>query len=401
MEHFMWLFVCIAIFSIGDLMGVFTKAKLSSVFVAMFLFLLGFMTGILPADVIDRAWLTEIGRWSSPFIVYHMGTMVKMEELRKEWRTVIMALWGMLIAVGALYLIIPIIGQAAAYVSIPIINGGIVATQIMTTAAMEKAAHAPEATAEALKLAAALGTAVFAMQKLVGTPPTSYCAMKEAQKIIEDFRAKKAAGQLNDKSKTDEPKTLGFFERHNLGRYYTPFVCLGVTAFFAWMSMYLGSVTPINYSIWALVFGVVTSYAGIVPQNILDRGKASGLVTGVVFTSIIPALAKIRLEDLKPLAFQTVLIFAVVLIALYIFIYILPTWKIVGSKNLALGLSMTQLLGFPAFFLIINEVAVASSDKEEEREAVLAKLVPAFVVSNFISVTSISIVIAGIFAPML
>jgi hypothetical protein len=167
------------------------------------------------------------------------------------------------------------------------------------------------------------------------------------------------------------------------------------------MSMYLGSITPINYSIWALVFGVFASYIGIVPQNILDRAKASGLVTCVVFTSIIPSLAKIRLEDLKPLALQTILIFGVVFLALYIFIYLIPMWKIVGSKNLALGLSMTQLLGFPAFYLIINEVAAAASENEEERQAVLGKLIPAFVVSNFISVTSVSIVIAGVFAPML
>ena len=401
MNGYMWLFVCIAIFSVGDLMGTITKAKISSVFVAMLLFLIGFMTGILPADVINRAWLTEIGRWASPFIVFHMGTMVKMDELRKEWRTVIMALWGMLIAVGAIYLIIPLIGEAAAYVSIPIINGGIVATQIMTTAALERAAETAGTAAEALKLAAALGTAVFAMQKLVGTPPTSYCAMKEAEQIVTDFRARKIAAAATPANEAAAAEKPGFFDRHNLGRYYTPFVCLGVTAFFAWISMDLGRVTPINYSIWALVFGIATSYAGLVPQNILDRGKASGLVTCVVFTSIIPALAGIKIEDLKPLAIQTVLVFGVVLAALYLFIYVIPTWKIVGSKNLALGLSMTQLLGFPAFFLIINEVAAAASETEEEKEAVLAKLIPAFVVSNFISVTSISIVIAGVFAKML
>jgi hypothetical protein len=240
------------------------------------------------------------------------------------------------------------------------------------------------------------------MQKLIGTPPTSYCAMQEARSIIADFRAQKAKGQSAGSGQSGEAVApSGFFERYNLGRYYTPFVCLGVTAFVAWLSMYLGSITPINYSIWALVFGVLTSYLGVVPQNILDRGKASGLVTCVVFTSIIPALGQIKIEDLRPLAFQTVAVFAVVLIGLYVCIYLIPTWKIVGSKNLALGLSMTQLLGFPAFFLIINEVATAASETDEEREAVLAKLVPAFVVSNFISVTSISIVIAGIFAPML
>lgn len=402
MDSFMWLFICIGIFSVGELLSTASKAKISAVFVAMFIFLVGFMSGLIPPDVMKRAWLTEIGIWASPFIVFHMGTMVKVDQLRKEWRTVIIALWGMAIAVGAIYLIMPLIGRAAALVSIPIINGGIVATQIMTTAAMEKASSVVNSEASIFALAAALGTIVFAMQKLIGTPPTSYLVMREARSIIEEYRVMKTSGQYK---KLDRQKNSGakssFFEKYNLGRYYTPFVCLGVTAFFAWISMYLNNVTPINYSIWALIFGIMTSYLGIVPQNILDLGKSSGLITCVVFTSIIPSLAKIRIEDLKPLAFQTFLIFGIVLISLFIFIYLIPTWKIVGSKNLALGLAMTQLLGFPAFYLIINEVATAASENEEEREVILERLVPSFVVSNFISVTSISIVIAGLFAQLL
>ena len=42
------------------------------------------------------------------------------------------------IAVGAVYLVSPFIGREEAIVSIPIINGGLAATQIMTQAAMDK-----------------------------------------------------------------------------------------------------------------------------------------------------------------------------------------------------------------------------------------------------------------------
>jgi len=36
------LFICLIIFTIGDVLGVATKAKLSSVFVALMIFLVGF-----------------------------------------------------------------------------------------------------------------------------------------------------------------------------------------------------------------------------------------------------------------------------------------------------------------------------------------------------------------------
>lgn len=67
---FLYLFIVLAIFGIGDFLEVFTKAKLSSVFVVMILFLIGFMTGILPADIIEQAGLSQIGKWSIGFIVF-------------------------------------------------------------------------------------------------------------------------------------------------------------------------------------------------------------------------------------------------------------------------------------------------------------------------------------------
>ena len=40
------LFVCLGIFAIGDILAVATKARLSSVFVALMLFLVGFLTAL-------------------------------------------------------------------------------------------------------------------------------------------------------------------------------------------------------------------------------------------------------------------------------------------------------------------------------------------------------------------
>lgn len=71
---FFGLFLCLAVFAIGDILGVGTRAKLSSVFVALMLFLIGFLTGIFPKNIIDQAGLSQIAKWASPFIIFHMGT---------------------------------------------------------------------------------------------------------------------------------------------------------------------------------------------------------------------------------------------------------------------------------------------------------------------------------------
>lgn len=388
---FFYLFVCLALFAIGDLLGVYTKAKMSSVFVALMLFLVGFLSGVLPPDIIEQAGLTQISKWASTYIVFHMGTKINFKQLIEEWRTVVVSIIAMIVAIVSLFAVTPLIGKEAAIVSIPIINGGLIATQIMTEAAMAKG----------LTLAAALGTIVYAVQKFVGTPPASFHGLKEAEKMLVEFRAGKAAvnaGNKSNEGKADDSKVL-FYKKYE--KYFTDFVCLGVSGLFAWFANLLGTVTPINYSIWALVLGAVVGGMGIIPANILEKGKASGLLQMAIFASIIPSIAKISIADLASLSWQTIVVFAACMIGIYIFMYFLPTWKICGSRDLSVGIAMAQLLGFPATYLIANEIATAVAQTPEEKEHVLSRIMPAYVVAGFVSVTSVSIIIAGLLVPFL
>ncbi|HHX04376.1 MAG TPA: hypothetical protein GX733_08835 [Tissierellia bacterium] len=392
---FFWLMVCFLLFAVGDILSVVTKARLSSVFIALMLFLLGFLLKIFPPDIISQAGLTQIGSFSAAYIVFHMGTMIEIEQLKKEWRTVLMALISMMVAVGMVLAVSFFIGRENSIVSAPIINGGIVATQIMTKAALEKG----------FTMAASLGTIVFAVQKFVGTPFASAFGLREAKEVLKEYRADLAKGELRPeflKATQSEAEVSSHKFWHKHQKFYTPFVCISITAIGAWLATELGTLVPsINYSIWALVLGILAAHTGLVPNNILDRGISSGFINAVVFSSLIPALANIQIGDLLTLAVQTIVLFAAVMIGLFVFTYILPTWKIVGHRNLAFGISVIQLLGFPANYLVVNEVANASTETPEEKQVVLSRLMPAYIISNFVSVTSLSIVVAGIAATLL
>jgi len=382
---FLYFTITVGFFAIGDLCGVITKAKLSSVFVAMALFLISFMAKFIPADMIKQAGLTEAAAWSSPLIIFHMGTMINVKELINEWRTVVMSVISMLVAVIAVFAVAPIVGKDAAIVSIPIINGGIIATQIMTKGAMD----------HGLTVIAALGTLVYAVQKFVGTPPASYFGMKEGQKILTAYREGKIKAEQDKKEEVKaEPKNT-FAKKYD--KYFTTFVCIAISGVVAILTRVIQDKTGLNASISALIFGTLASYAGIVPNAIMDKAKVSGFLSFAVFASLIPSLANIKFADLKTLGFQIVIIFAAFVIGIFIFCYLLPTWKIVGSRDLAMGISMAQLLGFPATFLISNEIAVALTDDEEEKKVILKRIIPAYVVAGLASVTTLSIVTAGIF----
>ncbi len=386
---FWYLFICLLFFGIGDFLGVATKAKLSAVFVSLMLFLVCFMTGVIPPDIINQAGLSQIGKWSVGFIVFSMGTTVNMRELIQEWRTVTTAILSMAVIAVALFVLVPFIGYNEVVVAVPILNGGIVATQIMTSAAMENG----------LTIAAALGTILYAVQKFFGTPVASFFGMREARKIVADFRATGINPyKVEVKAEVGEKKPT-FFEKNQ--KYYGQFVCLAICAFFTWVSFSIAKFTGLSYSIWCLLLGALISTMGLVPKNILLHAKSSGIFNCAVFATIIPSLAKIQFGDLIVLSYSTIAVFVVVFAALYVAFYILPLWKIQGTKNIAMAVACCQLLGFPATYLIANEVAQAASETEEEKQVILDGIMTKYLVGGFTTVTMFSIIFAGIFEKFL
>ncbi|MGL4901846.1 MAG: hypothetical protein ACRC3I_02050, partial [Cetobacterium sp.] len=79
----------------------------------------------------------------------------------------------------------------------------------------------------------------------------------------------------------------------------------------------------------------------------------------------------------------------------FITMYILPTWKIIGSRNISMGIAMAQLLGFPATLLVAQEISLAIAETDLEYKAIMEKIGPAYVVSGLVSVTTLSVVVAG------
>lgn len=396
------MFVVMLVFGIGDVLSTFTKAKLSSVFVSLILFLLLYMTNIIPhatpeiknMDIITIAGLTEIGKWAAPFLIFHMGTMINIKEFIKEWKTVLLALISMVVAGVGIFALMPILGREMVLVSIPIINGGIVATKVMSEAAISLGTDVGAN-------AAAMGALLYAIQKFVGSPIASYVGLKEAKKVIEEYR-KTGVNPFKDNKKVEEKNNkITFAKKYD--KYYGNFVCFTIVAFFSYISYILQNLTngQISNTIWVLLLGIITCSLGIVPEKILDRSKASGLLNMAVFAAIIPSLGKVTPDKLISLSVNMILIFVVTIVALYIFMAIIPIWKINGSKNVTIGIAVCQLIGFPATYLISNEIINAVATTDEEKEIVNELIMPRYVIAGIATVTSFSVIAAGIFQQIL
>ena len=105
MTTYQAVFAVLLIFFVGDFVGAITKAKISSMFVIMMGFLVLFMTGVYPANIMEISGFAGVASLGQYFLLFNMGTSVDIATLKKEWRTVLCAVVGMAAAILGLSLI--------------------------------------------------------------------------------------------------------------------------------------------------------------------------------------------------------------------------------------------------------------------------------------------------------
>ena len=397
MTTYQAVFAVLLIFFVGDLVGALTKAKISSMFVIMMGFLVLFLSGIYPANIMEISGFAGLAKLGQYFLLFNMGTSVDVNALKREWRTVLCAVIGMAAAILGCAVAIPLIGKEFALAAAPVVNGGIVATTTMVEACDNLG----------LDTAAALATFIYAVQKFIGTLPASNCGLSVANKLVEEIRSKHAADPnyswYNELagSSAAEKKTY-FWEKFR--KYYTTFICLAVAAAILLLSEFLGKLCQgwVNMSIWCMVLGIICRNTGLVPPNILrDFAKANGFFSFLSLCTNIPSLDKVDLSQLPTIGFAAVVIFVAVIAFTVIIFCFTPAWKIVGSKQLSIGIAMCQMIGYPGTELVATEITNAVAQTAEERDAVTNKIQTAYVISGFTSVTILSVFIASFLAKLL
>lgn len=380
--------IVLIVFALGDIVGKITKGKLSGMMVVMLLFLVGFLTKLIPADIIDQGGLTALSKLAIAMVLFNMGTTLNVKQLIEEWRTVLMAALCMLASCLVMLLVSPIIGFDTVLVGMPVINGAAMATSLMASAAAEKG----------LATAAALCAVIYSVQKFVGAPIASAMGIRYGKKLLKAYRENPAQFKKQETGNGASAK-VSFADKHK--EWYSANVMMALVAAGSWVAHILGDLTPINYSIWALLLGVVCAASGLVPTKPLQKSNSYGLMMVAVFGSIIPSLAKVSLSDLGTMAFQTIVLFAAALIGVALVGWVLPTWKLVGNKDLAVGIGVEQFLGFPSNVVICREVGDAVGETPEEKAFIEDTLNVPYVVGGITVITVLSTMLAGFVINML
>jgi hypothetical protein len=400
MSQMLALVILMAILFIGDLVAVRTKAWVPSIFVCAVLFLLGYWT-FFPQDIVALAGVPPVVATMMMYLlITNMGTLLSLQELKNQWKTIVIALSGILGIIAILFGIGTILfGYQTVVVAIPPLVGGVVSALIMSEGAKEAG----------LATLSVFAIVIYVMQGFAGYPITSIVLKKEGKRLLQQYRSGKLSVEAQGVAAAEVAATsvakpeLKLFknmpEKYNTD--FFKFLRLSLVAYLAYLtSTLLAPVVAVSPFVLCLLFGVIATSVGFLEKQVLQKANGFGFALMAlmlfIFDGLKQATPGMMLEIIYPLVGTIIL----AVIGMYIFSFI--AGKILKvSKEMAFAVSLTALYGFPADYIITNEVIKSLTEDEKEREILTSHMLPPMLVGGFITVTMVSVVLAGIFVGFL
>lgn len=398
MTQMLALAIMAFILFIGELISIRTKAWIPSIFVSGVLFLIGYWT-FFPEDIVTIGGIPPV---VATLLIYllitNMGTLLSLDELKKQWRTILIALSGILgivvflLAIGTL-----LFDFQTVIVAIPPLVGGLVSALIMSEGA----------TAAGLPTLAVFAIVIYVIQGFAGYPLTSVMLKREGRNLLQKYRNNEltdytplAAGTAEEKVQDEKPKLFAALpEKYNTD--FFKFFRLALVGYAAYLASTLAApIVEISPYVLCLLFGVLARSIGFLERHPLQKANGFGFAIMAlllfIFDGLKTATPQMMLEILYPLIGCII----IGLVGMYIFSFIIG--KILKvSKEMAFACSLTALYGFPADYIITVEVINALTQDEKEREMLTSRMLPPMLVAGFITVTIVSVILAGIFVGFL
>jgi len=386
--------VVLIVLTLGDVVSTKTKAFVPSVFVAALLFLFGFWT-FFPADIVALAGFQKPVIYLSMYLlITHMGTLLSIKELVSQWRTVTVALVG-IIGIIALTMTVgaAVFGFETAVIATPPLTGGIVAAIVMSEAAAEMG----------LDSLAVLAIITYVMQGFVGYPLTAIMLRKEGTRLLTGLRS----GELTHNKEELLTEEVGVKKKwipalHK--DYNTTYMILAKLGLTAWAAVAFSglvkSVLDISPFVMCLFFGVIAQEIGFVePRPLNQSGSFGFLITGLM-AFIFAGLARATPSMLGDIALPLIGIILLGVSGMAILSMLIGK-KLGYTKEMSFAIALTALYGFPPNYILTEEASKALTEKDEERAFLMDEMLPKMLVGGFTTVTIVSVLIAGIFVKLI
>ncbi|MCL3861897.1 hypothetical protein [Actinotalea sp. K2] len=387
--------VVMAVWTVSDLVAKKTRSLLSSLFVASLIFLVGFLTDVFPDDLLSSSALLGLGGVVVGFIIVHLGTLIGLDDFRKQWRTLLVGI-ATVVGIGIALLVAALIfggrapggyeGVASALdfvvAGTGALSGGTISVLIVQEAAL----------GFGLTSVAIFPVLIAALQGLVGFPLTSLILRREAQRLKVAYRA----GDLPPAPAAEEGTAAGTRLPAALRTTAGTLFVIGVVVL---VSIGVDGLTDgvLNTFVVALLLGITLRAAGVLKPSALAGIDALGLMMISILILVFAPLAGVSPSDVAALALPLALAFVFGLVGITLFAA--AVGKLLGySVPMSVAIGLTSLYGFPGTLILSQEAARGAGETADEAAAIEAAILPKMIVAGFSTVTITSVVVTSIIA---
>ena len=370
-----------ALIALGEVISIYSRARIPMFMTAMIGFLVLTWTGVFPENILELSTLPALGAILIGPLIIHMGTLMPLSTLKKQWRAVVISISGLLGALILVLTIVPLVFDFETAASgVGPISGGVVALLITTEKLTE------------LGLTAIIVVPVLiaAFQTPIGMPLISFFLKRYAQYFVKNTTA-----SVEDKEafEADEKPVRFSLLKNNIILLFTVFVLAAIATV-------LSEWTGVHYTLYCLLFGILMLNSRLFPQGVLEKSNSFSFMMVALIFVIIGTMGGITPGDVlnNIPAVLLILVTGVGGLALGGFI----ASKAVGWHPFkGMPVALTALVGFPGDYLICEEVSRSTTDNPVDQSRVFSELVTPMLIGGFVTVTVASVVIASVVMGML
>ncbi len=406
MEYLGSLLILVVLVWLSDVIGTATKARIPGAFMLSVFLLVGWWT-FLPMDVLETSTVNVLGTFVISYIMVQIGTLFDPATVKKEWKTVVVALAALVGLVITTYGIGQfIIGKDLAIGATPTLAGGSMATLIINEAAE------PLGRTDIIIVA----SLALSLQGFVGMPGAAFMLKKHGEILLADYRAGKATASERENVDVDQllaEELEGKGAKKRLidlvpQKYKSTNFYLMTLLFYAFLAMMLANwlrgmgLTIITSSITGILIGITANILGLIDRDPQGKAQMSGLSNFVLMLAVLGGLKNATPEKLMEVAAPLGIAILLATIGIITVSLIMSKMKFIGyNKWLCMAIGLNCFLGFPPNYFVTMESINALSNDEAERQYLNDEMMPKMILGSVITVSIVSVVVAGLMVPML
>lgn len=379
--------ILLVAFAVGEFVNVKSEARFSAILTTSIILIVMFWLGC-PREIMTVTGFGTAAATMYSMTMVNMGTMVKVDDMLTQWRTLITGFIAVCAIVALVVLVGPmLVPRQYALAGAPVAAGGMPVYIMINEAA----------TNAGFKEAGIFGLLVLLTQSLVGIPISSFILRKMAFRLIQSGELSTLASQKEKERRLAIPRIF----KPMPDSLHIPVILLAKAALLASLAQILYTLTGqrIHYMIFALLLGIVGCQIGFIEKDFFREANGFGLIMFFVLVYCFGSLPDLTPAMLLDMILPWIVVFGLSLIAIAISTFVMS--KIVKMPYpMTFVIGLTALYGFPGTYVVSNEVANAVGRTDEERQQLLDYFLPKMLVAGFSTITISSLLVVGFVLPL-